>query len=167
MLSILFLIVPLFGFSQIKEIKLRSKFMGADSVVLVSHDDTQGVAIVDSLGNNIPLPKLIIGAKPNYAIIKERKVLNSKQIDTLIRILARPFSDKRIETYKCYMPHHSIFIFKNGKISFIDLCFWCHGFETSSDLNKFFYAFDNQKWEELESFFKQFEFKYKLDSFEE
>jgi hypothetical protein len=130
-------------------------------VLLVSHDDTQGVSVVDSAGNKIPLPKLIVQGKPNYEIIRERQIIRGEQLERLVQILDRPFKSRTIEAGKCYMPHHSIFIFKNSKLSYIDLCFWCRGHETSEDLNKI-YEFDNRKWEELERFFESLGFKYKL-----
>jgi hypothetical protein len=123
------------------------------------------VAIIDSVGNKIPLPELIINKKPNYKIIKERQIISGKQLDTLIHILDRPFKSRKVQGSECYMPHHTIFIFNNGDLSYIDLCFGCKGFESSEDLNKI-YKFDNRKWEELENLFKRLGFKYKLIAFE-
>jgi hypothetical protein len=165
LLPILFLLSPSLCISQNTESWLSIKFKNADSVLLVSHDDTQGVAIIDSVGNKISLPELIINKKPNYKIIKERQIISGKQLDTLIHILDRPFKSKTVVASKCYMPHHTIFIFKNGELSHIDLCFWCKGFETSDDLNKI-YKFDNRKWQELENLFKRLGFKYKITAFD-
>jgi hypothetical protein len=50
---ILFLLTPSFCFSQENQSWLSSIFKNADSVLLVSQDDTQGVAIVDDAGNRI------------------------------------------------------------------------------------------------------------------
>jgi|SRR5580658_5450588 hypothetical protein len=114
--------MPSFCISQENESWLSLKFKNADSVLLVSHDDTQGVAIVDDAGNRIPLPELIIDGKPNYEIIKERQIIMDGQLDTLIKILNRPLKTGKIEIGKCFMPHHTIFLFKNGKLSYIDVC---------------------------------------------
>ena len=165
LLPILFLLSSSLCISQNAASWLNAKFKNADSILFVSHDDTQGVAIIDSAGNKIPLPELIINKNPNYKIIKERQIISGQQLDTLIHILDRPFRSKTVEGSECYMPHHTIYIFKNGELSYIDLCFWCRGFETSEDLNKI-YKFDNRKWKELENFFKRLGFKYKLTSFE-
>jgi len=158
---ILFLLAPFFCISQKNESWLRLKFKNADSVLLVSHDYTEGIAIVDDAGNRIPLPKLIINGKPNYKIIKERQIVSGKQLDELIQIINRPIKNGSWVA-KCYMPHHSIFLFKNGKLSYIDVCFSCRKFETSRDLNKI-YQFDDRKWEELEKLFARLGFKYELE----
>ncbi|HEV3413404.1 MAG TPA: hypothetical protein VG101_13060 [Puia sp.] len=158
---ILFLLIPSFCFSQENESWLSLKFKNADSVLLISHEDTQGVAIVDDAGNRIPLPELIIKGKPNYEIIKERQIISGKRLDRLVQILNRPLENRIIEVGKCFIPHHTIFLFKNGKLSYIDVCFWCRGFETSEDLNKIC-RFDDRKWDELEKLFTGLGFKYKL-----
>ena len=147
------------SYSQI----IRTKLIQADTVIIVSHKITQGVKLVDdSTGKNIPLPKLLIKGKRNKSIIVEQKIITGKDLDTLMQILARPFADKFISIGKCFMPHHSIFIIKNGKTSFIELCFGCHRFETSKDLNSI-EAFDEKKWDDLEKYFIKQGFKYELE----
>jgi hypothetical protein len=79
LIPILFLLAPFFCISQKNESWLSLKFKNADSVLLVSHDYTEGIAIVDDAGNRIPLPKLIIKGKPNYKIIKERQIVGGKR----------------------------------------------------------------------------------------
>src|SRR5579863_5814126 len=160
---ILFLLTPLFYISQKNESWLSLKFKNADSVLLVSHEDTKGVTIVDDAGNRIPLPELMIKGKPNYKIITERQIISGKQLDRLIQILNSPDTSRVIEESKCYMPHHTIFLFKNGKLSYIDICFSCRRFETSDDLYRIS-KFDDRKWDELEKLFERFGFKYKLNS---
>ncbi len=149
--------------AQTGEELVKNKIQQADSILLVSHEDTQGITLVDDSGKEISLPNLIIGHKPNYKIFKERLLINNQEKDTLIKILQRPFNDSEVEVGKCFMPHHTIFIFKNGKTSYIDICFTCLGFETSDDLKRL-YAFDRQKWTELEEYFVKLDFKYKLKS---
>jgi hypothetical protein len=154
---------PLYAISQGYNHFIKSKLLQADSVIIVSHQITAGVKIInDSTAEEIPLPELIIHGKPNETIIKERQVINGKYLDTLINILDRPFLDKTITTSKCFMPHHAIFIHKNGKTSFFEICFSCNGFETSTDLNSV-YAFDTRKWTELFNFFKNRGLKYELE----
>jgi hypothetical protein len=159
---ILFLLAPFVCISQNNESWLSLKFKKADSVLLVSHEDTEGVVIVDDAGNRSPPPGLIIKGKPNYKIIRERQIIGGKQLDQLIQILSRPIKSG-IDEAKCYMPHHSIFLFKNGKLSYIDVCFSCRKFETSGDLKKI-NQFDEPKWEELEKLFTRLGFKYELES---
>jgi hypothetical protein len=59
------------------------------------------------------------------------------------------------------MPHHAVFLIKNGNTSYVDICFGCHRFETSKDMQRL-YAFDNRKWIELEEFFMKLGFRYQL-----
>jgi len=158
----LILTICLSASSQDNNDWLIKKIKSADTVLLVSHEVTAGVTIVDdSTGKQLPLPKLTIANKPNYSIIKERQIITDLQLDTLIEILARPFKDHKIEEGKCFMPHHAIFLISNGKTSYFDICFGCHRFDTSKDLSKI-YAFDNRKWTELENFFLKLGFKYEL-----
>lgn len=140
---------------------LRQKLKNADTVLLVSHEVTAGIAIIDSVGKNIPLPKLLIDEKPNYSIFKEQKVLSGAQLDTFINIFTRPFESRTIEMGKCFMPHHAILIIKNGNTSYVDICFGCQRFDTSKDMQTL-YALDNRKWTEIYDFFVKLGFKYKL-----
>lgn len=162
--SIIFFFIlaaPLAAFTQKGKDWLREKLKNADTVLVVSHEVTVGIGLVDSAGNHIPLPKLLVGGKPNYAIFRERQQLSGAQLDTFIKIFARPFQDKGIEMAKCFMPHHAVFIMKSGKISWVDICFGCRRFDTSKDLEKL-YAFDSRKWTELENFLVRLGFKYEL-----
>ena len=131
----------------------------ADTVLLDSHEVTAGVGIVDSLGNLIPLQKLVVSGRPYVGIIKEQQIITGAQLDSFIKILARPFADRLIETGKYFMPNHAVFLIKNGITSYIDICFGCRDFDTSKDLQRL-YAFDNRKWVELESYFVKIGFKY-------
>jgi hypothetical protein len=159
--SILFLLAPFFCISQNNESWLSLKFKNADSVLLVSHEDTEGITIVDDAGNRIPLPKLIIKGRPNYKIIKERQIVSGKQLDELIQILDRPIKSG-FDGGKCFIPHQSIFLFKNGRLSYIEVCFLCGRLETSDDLKKIDH-FDERQWEELGKLFTRLGFKYKLE----
>jgi hypothetical protein len=162
--SIIFFFIltaPLTAFTQHGNDWLLVKLKNADTVLLVSHEVTAGILLVDSAGNRIPLPKLLVGGRPNYSIVKEQQVLSGAQLDTFIKIFARPFQSRTIEMAKCYMPHHAVFLIKNGNTSYVDICFGCHRFETSKDMQRL-YAFDNRKWIELEEFFMKLGFRYQL-----
>lgn len=159
-ISAFILTLPLAAFTQ-KDNWLRAKLENADKVLLVSHEVTSGIVVIDSAGRNVPPPKLLIGGKPNYSIIKEQRALSGAQLDTFVKIFARPFQSRTIEMAKCYMPHHAVFIIKNGKTSYVDICFDCQQFETSKDMQRL-YAFDNRKWKELEEFFVKLGLTYQL-----
>jgi len=156
------LAISLSSRSQENDNWLVKKIKGADSVLLTSHTATAGVRIIDdSTGQDLPLPKLTTAGRPNYNIIKEQRLITGLQLDTLIKILDRPFEDRTVEMGKCYIPHHAIFLIKNGKTSYIDICFGCRGYDTSNDLSKL-YAFDRRKWIELEDFFRRLGIDYEL-----
>lgn len=164
LLTTLILTISLSSISQDINNWLVKKIKSADSVLLVSHKVTAGVSIVDDItGKQLTLPKLTISNKPNYGIIQERQLILESQLDTLIKILVRPFNDDRIEIGNCFIPHHAIFLIKKGKTSYIDICFGCRRFDTSKDLSRID-AFDNEKWTALENFFLGLGFKYELSA---
>lgn len=150
------------GLSQDKSYKIKEVLLNADSVIFVSHEITAGILIQDEkTGKRKPPPRLIVNNKINQSIIHEKLRLKGNDLDSLISILARPFHDTIISVGNCYMPHHTILVMKKSKISFIEICFGCRNYETSKDLN-FFEAFDKRKWEELENFLINHNFKYAL-----
>jgi hypothetical protein len=154
------------SFSQVDKNWLNRQLLRADSVILVSHlevEGSDGEIMVDSIGDEIPYPKLIMAHKPNYKLVVEsERLISSKRIE-LAQILSRPFQDKLITEGKCYMPHHAILLLKSDKISFIDLCFSCRSYKTSKDLQRL-PDFDTKRWWELEAFFVKLGFQYGLSS---
>ena len=60
--------------------------------------------------------------------------MTGTQLDTLIKILSRPFEDREIEVAKCFMPSSCNIYNQNGVTSYFDICFECHQFDTSEDL---------------------------------
>ena len=146
----LFLSINLYG----QLTKRLQKFLKSDSIVIVSHEATDGVPIVeDSAGERIKPPQLLFSGKLNDTIIKERKRLDPLFSNRLVKILSRPFEDKTIIEGSCFNPHHAILFYNKGNISYIDLCFGCHVFVTTKNLD-FIDSFDKKKWRQLEDFFK-------------
>ena len=142
---------------------LRYRLQSADSVILVSHEATAGISIVDTVTNSrLPLPQLLLNGKLNHKIVREKRALNSPSVEQLSNIVTRPFEDTLVSSANCFVPQHAILIYKKGKASYIDLCFSCQRFVTK-DLESLGY-FDQRKWKELYAFFKQNDMKYKLGS---
>ena len=142
--------------------KQFEKFLKSDSIIIVSHEATDGVLIVnDSTGKRIKPPQLLISGKLNDKIVKERKKLDSLNTSRLIKILKRPFEDKTIEEGNCFIPHHSVLFYKKGKLSYVEICFGCRGFITSKDL-EFIDSFDKRKWRQMEVFFKSIGITYEM-----
>jgi hypothetical protein len=140
---------------------LITKVNAADTVILASHKGTAGDVEVDSLGNELPFPKLLVAGKPNYKIVIERHTIVGPQRAVLGRILARSFQDAAVVTARCFSPHHAVFIIKNGKTSYLDICFGCRRYDSSKDLARLS-DFDNRKWTELKHYFKKLGFQYEL-----
>ncbi|MGI4870287.1 MAG: hypothetical protein ACRYFX_03805 [Janthinobacterium lividum] len=122
------------AFSQ-KSNWLITKLQRADSVILVSHLNTNELPAADTSGHILPHPKLLVAGKPNYSIAKERRSLTIVQRMELGRILIRPIKQIILKEGRCFMPHHAIFIIKNGRTSYIDICFDCSRSMSSDDLN--------------------------------
>jgi hypothetical protein len=156
--AFLTLTINLFG----QSLKQLDKFLKSDSIVIVSHEATDGVMIVnDSTGKRVKPPQLLISDKLNDMIVKERKKLDSLNTGKLIKILKEPFEDKTIEEGNCFIPHHAILFYKKGKLSYIDICFGCRGFITSKDL-EFIDGFDKKKWRQMEAFLKSLGITYEM-----
>ncbi len=165
-LIFILLINNFIAFSQRGELLLKARLKAADTVLLISHKTTEGVTVVDDkTGKVLPTEKLIINDRPNKKIIQEQRIISAKEIDSLSEILAMPNKSSKIEMAMCYIPHHSILIIKNGKTSFIDICFTCQRFNVSKDLRKL-NEFDNFKWTQLRNFFTDLGFKYELEKSE-
>ena len=140
---------------------LQSKLLNADSVLIVSHKATAGEAMIDENEKIHPPAKLIVKNKLNQAIVHEKLKITHPALQNLIEILIRPFEDSVIEMGNCYIPHHTIVIYKNEKISSIEICFSCMRYYASKDL-QFNENFDKRKWNELNTFFKKQGLEYEL-----
>jgi hypothetical protein len=142
---------------------LKLKLKRADSVLITAHEPTKGIVRIDSAGNQMPSPKLILDGKPNYGVIRESKFIKGKAVDSLIQILDRPFKNNSLPVTlaACYVPRHSIFVFNGNQLSYIDICFECNRWERSEDLSKLG-EFDSRKWREIKAFMISQGLTYKL-----
>jgi len=78
--------------------------------------------------------------------------LTTAQRAELSKTLVRPYQDRTNITMHCCAPHHTIFLIKGDKTSFINLCLGCRCIDTSADLARL-YQFDGRKWSELGKLF--------------
>lgn len=140
---------------------LSKKFKSADSILIISHHRTKGHHESDSTGKEIPIQELILNNKPNYSIVKERKLIKGQAIDSLIKILGRPSIKGNFALAGCFSPHHAIFVFSEAKTSYLNICFDCHREESSEDLFKL-PNFDPKRWDELKAFYINQGFTYRL-----
>jgi len=128
-------------------------FQNAENVILTSHYGYDVIGIVNKKTQKATvLPPLIINGTINKKILKERKILNKKEIQQLIAILSKNKSALP-EGCKCIPdPHHTIYIISKSKISYIDLAFDLKSISTSNDFVGL-KNFGELEWEELRKFF--------------
>lgn len=129
---------------------LKPKLATADTIVLASHEDFG--AMIDTVGNGMPIPDWVIDGHPNYRALLKHRTLTPAQRVELSRILLRPFRDNKIVTMHCCQPHNIVFLVRKGHTSYLDICFGCRCLRSSKDLDKL-YAFDDCKWSELRELF--------------
>lgn len=137
-------------------LQLSEKIRSSDTILLVSHSGNT----FDTVKGEI-FPALLVNNKINQKIIHELKTLTNNSIDTLVKILSMPTNEADYEMSHCCDPHHTIFIIKDGQISYIDLCFHCFCLSTSKDL-ELIKGYDEPKWIALLSFFRKLSFKYEM-----
>lgn len=144
--------------------ELKAKLLSADSVILVSHETLRHEIWIDvNTGKRVPNPTLIENGEINYKIVNKKIVLNDSAIQRLSKILAKPNTDRLVAIGQGFSPHHAVFIFKNGKFSFVHICFSCGTIETSEDIEIDSSDFNSRKWKELKDFFMKLGMKVDLD----
>jgi len=132
----------------------------ADSVVLISHIVTKEHALKDeglANGQNVPKehPPFLINNQINPFIIKERAKLAKAEVHELGRLFRLPVKKSNIGYLSlCFAPRNSILIYKEGRLSYIDLCFTCRGIATSEDLELNEHYFNESKWVKLRNYFQ-------------
>jgi len=145
-------------------------FQNADSVLIVSHEPTDGIQLYDEqTGKSSKPAPLLIENRLNQQIIKESFRVTGSQLDTLASILARPKADRKIKTGRCFIPHHAIVVYDRKNISYADICFSCRRIISSGEMSLFEGDFDDQKWKELLAFYQNYGVKYEVSgiSFDE
>jgi hypothetical protein len=134
---------------------LLNKFIFADSVVLVSHMSLNGIDRTIVLSSAENESYLVKRDSINASLIKQRHSLkNISDVKFLWFTLTRENHDSIIEEISCFDPHHTVLIFKERMISFIDICFECRHFVTSKDIT-LSDQLSKETWEILERFFRK------------
>jgi hypothetical protein len=149
---------------------LGEKIINADSIILISHRATReyGGKVVpdwdirDTKMNlkewykqHPPKPPFLIKGNLNTEIILENYLLSIQDRPIINRILLRPVNLDTLELSKCDQPAHSILIFHNKQLTYLDLCFGCKKIHTSDDININESNLDEIKWKELKEYFKE------------
>src|SRR5205814_1565542 len=128
-------LAPQLSFPQSDKQGLIAMFKNADTILLVSHKANAGITVVDDKTyKEISLPRLLVDGRPNKAVIIEEQVVKGKDIDALLQILTKPGTGaSNASNSTCFIPRQSIFLFKDGQVSFIDISFRCRTYNTSAD----------------------------------
>ena len=150
-------------------VTLRSLFTKADSIILISHETTYPYGVNSAeipLGlendtlemnkynrNKINYTHFIINGDINRSIIVDAIQLSKIAVEDIVRIITRQVMKKTWSPAKCDEPHHSILIYKKGKLSYFDICFSCFTIHTSKDVDFTEFYMDDQKWDELKGIF--------------
>ena len=147
----LFIFCSVNSFAQTSQSNLRSFLINADSVIISNHKSL----VVAEKPIGVPAEKgedIVANGKPNYAIILKSYKLDQISIDSLATILTKEV-DGNSNQMACFDPHHTVYIFKNGKLSYLDICLSCHRFSRSKDIETADHQLTDETWLELESFF--------------
>ena len=129
----------------------------ADSVQIASHEDlhySQKVKPFKSWWH-----QLVENGKVNDTIIKERTNLDKVSVQELYKALTIVDGDPDFGA-ACFNPHHAIFIYKNGELVVLDICFECNGYSATSRITKILATFESYK--AVADFFRKHKILYKL-----
>jgi hypothetical protein len=137
------------------------KMSNSDSIVVVSHEDLR---VYGKPGESDIIRKIIEDGKPNQAIIREKLNLDKATRDSLIFLVKSQKYDPIFGPAFCFDPHHTIYIYRNGSFSYLDVCFGCNTFATSDDIyvdDLLFHSYEI--WKVLKNFLKRKGFIYKME----
>lgn len=138
-------------------VDLKRSIQNADSIILVSHEQTEGISIIDKKSRGkTSADKIIVRGVLNDKIIHQKQNFPDSLRRMLIDLLTKPVTDKRIETCRSFIPFHAIILFNKGIASFIDVSPGCNlfSYETMKKRSGPYYI-DKAKGEELSNLFNK------------
>ena len=161
--TFLLVLNSLFSFSQIANDSLTNYIKVAEKILITSHEDFN--LTIEKPGKSKTINRTLLkNGKPNKKIIKEQIQLNLKLKEELIEIILTQKNDSVWDDAYCFWPHHTIFIYKEKKWSYIDLCFGCDNYSYSEDIkiNKDEFLVTYEDWRKMEAFFRKQNLNYEL-----
>ena len=162
-LASIFALAQLQLIAQITTTTVREAILTADTVLLVSHNLTEQRIVDDKIGGQVrKSPPVVLRGRPNKKIIHETALLNSVLKNQLIAILTQPNNEGERNSMRCFLPHHSILLIKNGKTSFIEICFACKNLLASKGVGISDINYPTVMWTQLESFFSSQGIKFQI-----
>jgi hypothetical protein len=141
---------------------LSTVLFESDSIQITSHKNLFIASQIPGKDNSY-YKKVVENGFPNQDIIIEKITLDKKSSQKLVHLLTNQTGADSYDDLQCFIPHHSIFIFKNGKCLYLDICFGCKHFSASKEINipeEFLLAIED--WEKLKSFFGEQNIKYEM-----
>jgi hypothetical protein len=154
--TILFLslLVPLEVLGQLP-IHIVQQIINADTVMLVSHRQTDGVIIMDHKGNKKSPTRLEEGKVLNKEVILKQALLGTNERQDLVTILKKPFRDRQVGTCQ-FIPFNAIAFVKKGRSGFIEVSLECRAYLYMQGSKPKLVQMDNAKWMELSAYFEKF-----------
>lgn len=151
-----------------QKVKIDQAIRQADSIIAFSHWDAVFM-IGENGAEDRAIPTFLPGDYLNPEMITERKKIAKDRFLTLsVRfnnvIRVKKGGSVVIDELGCYMPHHTLYIYKDGKRSWIDMCFTCGGYTSSGDLDYSDFSLNHNYTEPFITFFKAEGFQYWLTS---
>lgn len=144
-------------------VALKAKLLSADSVLIISHENTAQFYIEDStVVKHLYNSSLLENGKINEKIIREKKILSKTAVQRLSKILTRIPKVHGVDMANAAERYHAVLIYKDGQVSYADIFLVGRTIRTSKDIHLSEDDFDNRKWEELWSFFLQNHINYEL-----
>ena len=161
--TLLLVLNSLFSFSQIANDSLINYIKVSEKILITSHENLN-LTIQKPGKSKTIIRTLLKNGKPNKKIIKEQIQLDLKSKEELIEIISTQKNDSIWNGAYCFWPHHTIFIYKEKKWSYIDLCFGCDHYSYSEDLkmNEVEFLVTYEDWRKLEAFFREQNLKYEM-----
>ena len=137
--------------SKEKANALSSQLEVADTIFIVTHEQTYGPILNKKTNKYEEAERLVINNTINQKVIQETKLIEGEDKKLLIDILTEEIKGSPISLATCFEPQHAILLVKNKNISYLEICFTCGGVATG-DLNISSADFDDQKWDKLYKF---------------
>lgn len=161
--TLLLVLSALFSFSQNANDSLINYIKGSEKILMASHENLSLTVQKPGKSSTI-IRTLLKNGKPNERIIKEQIQLGLKSKEALIEIIATQKNDSIWNGAYCFWPHHTLFIYKKKKWSYIDLCFGCDRYSYSGDLkiNEASFLATYEDWRKLEAFFREQNLNYEM-----
>jgi hypothetical protein len=173
-ITVVICLYTIVSLGQKDRVNAATLIRNSDSVVLISHitileyhEKDEGIVEASQILNNTrhnEYPSFFKDRVVNPSIIVQRKLLSKSDILKLSSIIKSPVKRSSIGSVSlCFEPHHAILIYTNDRFSYIDICFHCRDIVNSADISLSNSDFDDRKWANIRSFFKNNDLTYELD----